>query len=307
MKQYVPGWVAHQDSGVFRIGQIHLAEFGRVVAAFGIEFSNQLVVDLHAGCARGKRLRIARPGDDRERILRLVVRRNLHDVPGVVDQPDVRADTDKRHGCALEHRHLKPVRHKPHDGRRFHPWNLLELFAAFIERDEEDVTANVAAENIHHLASGDVLHTGNFNLVAGVDAKPPRALAIAVNEGISYAECYQRADCKAQPLEQVSGFLRKGAAAGGDAPLLSKKRSGILFVEVREACVHFRMKKFLLSGRNFFVRQHCAVCPRHELSLVNRQLLIQYKHFCMNCESESWSSAYKWGTWSPHVYWSRRR
>jgi len=73
------------------------------------------------------------------------VRRNLHDVPGVVDQPDVRADTDKRHGCALEHGHLKPVRHKPHDGRRFHPWNLLELFAAFIERDEEDVTANVAA------------------------------------------------------------------------------------------------------------------------------------------------------------------
>ena len=48
------------------------------------------------------------------------------------------------------------------------------------QRNKEDIASDVGAHDLHDLGLGDVLHAGDFNVVAGLDAEPPGVLAVAV-------------------------------------------------------------------------------------------------------------------------------
>jgi len=50
---------------------------------------------------------------------------------------------------------------------------LLELRFLLRQRDEENVAADVGAHDVHDLGLGHVLHAGDFQVVAGLDAEAP--------------------------------------------------------------------------------------------------------------------------------------
>ena len=72
------------------------------------------------------------------------------------------------------------VGHKAHHAGRFDPWNLFQLRLLLGKGNKENVSANVGAHHFHDLRLGDVFHSGDFDVVAGLDAETPGALAVVI-------------------------------------------------------------------------------------------------------------------------------
>jgi len=136
MHQHLSVRIGGQHLHVFRIADIHFAQFLRIMCAARIEFANQLVVVLHPRGASGERLAEFMPAITGNEYLCLPP----EPVPSTcrgVDQRDVRADADKGDWRALMNLDAQAIRHKAHHAGRFHPGNLLQLLLALGQRDEK--------------------------------------------------------------------------------------------------------------------------------------------------------------------------
>ena len=128
--------------------------------------------------------------------------------------------------------------------------NLFELRFLLGERDEENVAADVGAHHFHDLRLGHVLHAGDFNVVARLDAETPRAFAVVINSDRRRVRRHrEHTGGDAGPEQAIGSFLRKRAATGGDALLPAKKRRFLVYIQVNQA----RVVQFLAraSGREF--------------------------------------------------------
>src|ERR1700730_17713373 len=122
----------------------------------------------------------------------------------------------------------QPIGNEAHHARRFHPWNLLQLLFALVQRNEEDVAADIAAHYFHNLGVRHVLDTGEFNLIAGINPETPRVLAVAVEAQTRCAEKRKKYECQGSPQQARGRLFRKRSAADGDA-LLPAQKWGFLF------------------------------------------------------------------------------
>src|ERR1035438_5263732 len=105
----------------------------------------------------------------------------LHQIAARVDQGNVGANAGEGDGRAFMNLDAQTVGDKAHHAGRFDPWNLLQLLFARGERDKEDIAADVSAEYFHYLRVRDVLGAGDFDLLAGIDAKTPGMFAVTVD------------------------------------------------------------------------------------------------------------------------------
>ena len=132
---------------------------------------------------------------------------------------------------------LDAVGGKAHDAGRFDPGNLLKLLLTLIERNKEDVAADVAAHDFHDLAAGDVAQARHFNVVAGIQAKAPGVLAVVVQRtGADGKDC---CDCDREhcPENLGCGFLGKRTASRGNTLLCAQEWRFLLRVQVEQASV----------------------------------------------------------------------
>ena len=90
---------------------------------------------------------------------------------------------------------------KSHDAGRFDPGNLLKLLLPLIERNKEDVAADVAAHDFHDLGASDVAQASHFNVVAGVQPETPRVLSVVVQHAPRRCARSLRSRWRAQPRE----------------------------------------------------------------------------------------------------------
>ena len=178
MHQHFALWIIGEDLHIFRVGEIDFAEFLRVVRAAGVELANQVVIDLHARSARGERLARIHAQNHRKGIFFFFCGNSMS-VPALVDQQDIRAHTGESHGRALVNFDFQAIGNKPHHAGRGDPGNLLQLLFAW-SRGKEDVAADVSAHDFHDLRAGHILQTGDFDVVARVDAKTPRVFAVMI-------------------------------------------------------------------------------------------------------------------------------
>ena len=273
-KDFAAGIGGH-DLYVFRIAEINFAEFAGVSAAVGIEFTNQLVVVLHAGRAGGEGLAGIHPGNYGEGIFSFPVGREFHQGAAGVDQGDVRSDPGEGDRRALVDFHAQTVRDEAHHAGGFHPGDLLKLRLSLGERDEEDVAADVAAHHFHDLRLGDVFRPGNLNLVAGIDAETPGMLAVAVECGVGCSENPEYEDAQRYPFQTTGGLFREGAAAGRDSSLAPEKRRFLFGFQIKQARVVEGLAVVSLSGKRvqLFLDDSGTRFPGHsfdQLSSENR-------------------------------------
>ena len=104
--------------------------------------------------------------------------RQLHQRAAGIDQQNARADAGEGDRSALVNFNLEAVGDEAHHAGRLDPGNLFELRLLLRERDEENVAANVGAHHFHDLRLGHVLHAGDFDVVARLDAEAPGVLAV---------------------------------------------------------------------------------------------------------------------------------
>ena len=109
--------------------------------------------------------------------------RQFHQSSAGIDQRNARAHARECHRRALVNFDLQPVGHEAHHAGRFDPGNLFELRFLLGQRHEENVASDVGAHHFHDLRLGHILHADDFNVVAGLDAKAPGALAVFVQTG----------------------------------------------------------------------------------------------------------------------------
>src|SRR5438105_914240 len=86
-------------------------------------------------------------------------------------------------GIALLYRDSNLIRQQPHHSSRMHPGHAFELAFAIVNGNEEDVPADIAAENIEHLRTGDVLRSLNCDLLTRFHAKSRRDFSIVIEPG----------------------------------------------------------------------------------------------------------------------------
>lgn len=204
--------IGNHDLHVFRVAEVHFAQFTGVAGASGIELLDQFVVVLHAGGAGRERLAGIHAGDYGKRIFLFAVGYEFHYRAAGVDQRDARSEPRKGYRRALVDLHTEPVGNETHHARRFHPGDLLELNFALRQRNEEDVAADIAAHHFHDLRLGDMLGAGDFNLVAGIDAKTPGVFSVAVERcghRTENGECDNR---EREPLQAMGCLFREGTA-----------------------------------------------------------------------------------------------
>src|SRR5581483_10030407 len=91
------------------IGDIDIADGGRIVRAARIQFLDELRIDLHARRPHGQRIGVAHSDDHRKRIFRTLAGGQLHDYAGGIDQFDARADLDEGDGGSLGNDNLQAI------------------------------------------------------------------------------------------------------------------------------------------------------------------------------------------------------
>ena len=232
MHQHFPAGIGSDHFHIFGIGQVDFTQFAGIARATGVELLHQVVVVLHAGGARRERLAGIHAGNHRERIFFLGVRRQFHERAASIDQGDARSDARKGNRRALVDFHTQAIGHKTHHAGRFNPGNLFELKFALREWDKENVAADVAAHHFHHLRLGDMLCAGNFNLVAGVDAKTPGVFSVAIERDRNRAGNCHDENSKRNPLQSIGSLFGKRTSACRDSFLSAEEWRFLLRFEI---------------------------------------------------------------------------
>src|ERR1700679_3909422 len=171
----------HQHAGIFRICEIDLGDLIREMLAAGIEIAHEALIDDHARLARRLRVSCIDAGDDGKGIMMLSHGGRAHgeqDAIGI-DETDLLALTNQWDGCALDNADANAVGQDAHDGGALDPGNLLKLLAAIAEIDEEDVPADVLAEDGKQIGARDLTQAGGFNVGASGDAEAGVALKVS--------------------------------------------------------------------------------------------------------------------------------
>ena len=175
--------------------------------------------------------------DHREGILVLSARRQLHQVATGIDQRNVRTDPGERDGRSLLNFDAQPIWHETHYAGRLHPGNLLELLFALGQWNEKDVAADVSAHHLHDLSVRHVLGAGNFNLIAGIDAKTPVMLSVAVEDRARRSQHCKNNECQGDPLQPIGSFLGERSAPDRDSLLSAQEWRFLLRFEIDQTCV----------------------------------------------------------------------
>ena len=105
---------------------------------------------------------------------------------------------------------------KAHYARRFDPWDLFQLRLLLGKGNKENVSTDVGAHDFHDLRLGDVFHSGYFDVVTGLDAETPGALAVVVEHSGSYRQNAENRNGDKGPQQAMRSFLRKRSAPGGN-------------------------------------------------------------------------------------------
>ena len=135
--------------------------------------------------------------------------RQFHQRATGIDQRNSRADAGKGDRRALVDFDSQAIGNEAHHAGRFHPGNLLELRFLLGERDEENVAADIGAHHFHDLRLGHVLHAGDVDVVARLDAETPGAFAVFVHSTGGECGGTEQHSCDTGPQEAVGSFLRK--------------------------------------------------------------------------------------------------
>ena len=177
------------------------------------------------------------------------------------------------------------VGQQAHHGGRFYPGNFFQLFFSLGERDKEDIAADIATYDFHHLAVRDVLGAGDFDVLPRVNAEAPRARAVEICGCQGRTERGSEQQSDGNLLQPVGGFFRKSSAAYRDALLGTQERRFFIVIEIDDAAVEFTINVF------FFPRRHCRA-PGAALALGNIELVVSrhshfnYSFFWSKCRKE---------------------
>src|SRR4029077_10579109 len=145
--------------------------------------------------------------------------RQFHQRTDVVSQQNPGTHSSKSHRRALVNFYFEPIGSESHDAGRFDPWNLLQLRFPLPKGHEENVAADVAAHDFHHLRARNVLQTADFNVVARLDAEAPGTLAIVVDRGDGHSTDEDDRENDGGPGQARHSFFGKGTATNGYALL----------------------------------------------------------------------------------------
>ena len=179
------------------------------------------------------------------------------------------ANARECHRCALVDFNFEAVGNESHDAGRLHPGNLLELRLALGQRDEKDVAADVAAQNFHHLRTSDVVRAGNLDVVAGLNAKAPGTLAVAVERRSGHPSRAQKDKRQDSPLQPIDRFFGEGTAPNRDAFLPAQKRRLLIRIQVEQACViPIGTSPPVCGWVKVFPRDGRTSFPRHQLRTI---------------------------------------
>ena len=88
-----------------------------------------------------------------------------------VDQANLLALAQECDRLPLDYRDTNLVGQQAHDGCALDPGNLLQLLAPFAERNEEDVSSNIFAEDRQHLGAVHLHQARSLNIARASDAK----------------------------------------------------------------------------------------------------------------------------------------
>ena len=135
--------------------------------------------------------------------------RQFHQGADVVGQQNPGTHPRERHRSAFVNFNFQPVGNEAHDAGRFHPRNLFQLRFPLRQGHEENIAADVAAHDFHHLRAGDVLQAADFDVVAGFDAEAPGALSVVVERGDRDSAEEHDAERDSSPGQASNSFLGK--------------------------------------------------------------------------------------------------
>src|SRR5258707_11899497 len=204
------------------------------MGAAGIKFTNQFVVTLHPSRAGGERFTGIHARDHGKRILALAGRTKFHQRATGVDQRNVRADASEGNRRPFMNLDAQAIRHESHDARRFHPRNLFQLQFALGKGNEKNVAADIFAHHFHDVRVRDVLSAANFDLIAGIDAKTPRALSVTVEAQAGGSENRKSKERHGDSLQPIGSLLRNGSAPDRDSLLSAQKWGFLLRFQIDE-------------------------------------------------------------------------
>src|SRR5258707_12338486 len=173
------------------------------------------------------------------------------------------------------------IRHESHDARRFHPRNLFQLQFALGKGNEKNVAADIFAHHFHDVRVRDVLSAANFDLIAGIDAKTPRALSVTVEAQAGGSENRKSKERHGDSLQPIGSLLRNGSAPGRDSLLSAQKWGFLLCFQIDEPCVveglalESPMLRNIAGKRIQLFLYRAGTCfPRHSFeSVVDRKPL----------------------------------
>ena len=138
---------------------------------------------------------------------------------------------------ALVNLDFQAVGYKAHHAGRLNPRDLLQLRPLLGQRDEEDVAPDVGAHHLHDLRLGHAFHARDFDVIARLHPKAPRALAIVVKPAGAQSRRAQYPGRNDGPFQPVCSFFGKSATAGWDTLLPAQKRRFLIHVQVDQARV----------------------------------------------------------------------
>jgi len=201
VREDVTSLLRHEHAGVLRIGQVDFRDLLREVLIVGVEFGEHALVDGHARRTRGERVAWVDAGNHGKGVVMLGHGGRGHgqeDAFGV-DKADGGTMTDKGDGMTLDDRNANMVGKQAHDRSVLHPGDGFELLAALVERNKEDVAADVFAEDGEDFSARNLGEAGGFDISGAGDAEAGVAAEIGFdgeNSGGKRAENDQSAKTK---------------------------------------------------------------------------------------------------------------
>ncbi len=142
---------------------------------------------------------------------RHLLRRQGEDHAVGVGQVDVSADLDEGDGGALDDGDAELVGHQAHDGRLADPRNLFELGAALRQRDEEEVAADVGAEDGKEVGAIELAGAEGLDGGGGLDAEA----GIVVEEAVHGDDERKKQTWNDEDRDAQSQFAPGGSEPGG--------------------------------------------------------------------------------------------
>ena len=215
VRQNVGSLFRHQNARIFRIGEVDLRNLLGVVLAVDVKFAHHPRIHRHARLPRRRLVARINAGENRKRIVMRCHGGGTHVEKNSVgvDQANLLAVAREGDRRALNNLHTNLVGQQAHHGRVFNPRNRFKLFAALADGHEEDVAANVFAEDRQHLRSTHFSEPGGLDVIGSGDAEAGIALEVSlgqINRGRDGNDHDQRAERK---KHATYGALRPPPAA----------------------------------------------------------------------------------------------